>query len=469
MKRLIFAATALIAAHSACEAAPIWSCGGDKKPETASPCADPEIVRLDRAIDARLSRLIATADPVTALLLKRDRRWFLNALIVGNPSEVELKEDSDRESMRAKLQARLKTLEPMQPRASELPGEWANALLAATITKGAGDALHIEIAGKVEYAELDDPAECELKAEVKPGADGWFSGTPVRPDGKTPEETKEKPNLIRMRMQAGTLRIVLVESERADFCTASSFVTGTYFATGAPPSGKTQAVAPSFDCATAKNEDEEEICSDPELAQKDVELAKLYRDTLKRLDPKTAGHLREDQRGWSRLKNYSFRFYLNPYWDKRHSMVHHTSSARDELLQIQDGRIAMLRGLDETRKGVTGRWTSYNAALTIAPKKDAKDGTLMVSGGKWDANDYKAGCEFDTDGKPAGNALKTSDGAPRFARDGATLTVDAHYPDKPRTRGMELKMERPEYCSRLDSAKARLFPVKDGVKVKEGR
>jgi hypothetical protein len=57
-------------------------------------------------------------------------------------------------------------------------------------------------------------------------------------------------------------------------------------------------------------------------------------------------------------------------------------------------------------------------------------------------------------------------GAPRIARDGISLTVDAHYPDKARTKDMELKMERPDYCRRLDSAKARLFPIKDDVKVK---
>jgi len=50
-----------------------------------------------------------------------------------------------------------------------------------------------------------------------------------------------------------------------------------------------------------------------------------------------------------------------------------------------------------------------------------------------------------------------------------TLTVDAQYPDRTRNKDMELKMERPDYCSRMDSAKARLFPVKDGMKVYGGR
>ena len=470
MKSVFLAIAALVAAVTSSTAAPIWNCGGGKKPEATSPCTDPEIVRLDKAVDARLGRLIAGADPVTALLLKRDQRWFQDALIRGNASDVELKDNTERQSMKDRLQARLKALEAMQPKGDGLPGTWANALLTAKVTKAAGDALQIEIGGKIEYADLDEPVECGLKAEMRPEADGWFIGKPARLDGKPPEETKDKADVLRLRMQAGTLRIVLIESERSDACTASSFVTGSYFATGtAPSSGKVQTVAPSFYCATAKNEDEEEICADPELAQKDVELAKLYRETLKRLDPKNAGYLREDQRGWAVIKNDSFSFNLHPYSDKRYSMVHHTSGARGDLLQSQNERIEMLRGLDVARKGFAGRWIGYNAGLTIAPKKDATDGTLAINGGKWDANDYKAHCEYDAEGRISGNTFKTDGGAPRLARDGMTLTVDAHYPDKTRTKDMELKMERPDYCSRMDSAKARLFPVKDGVKVKEGR
>lgn len=468
MKSLFCAAAALILAHVSCEAAPIWNCGGAKKPEAASPCADPEIVRLDKAIDARLGRLIAAADPVTALLLKRDQRWFVEAAIEGSPSDLQLREDAERESLRTKLGARLKTLEAMQPKANGPSGEWANAFLTVKVTKTADDTLQVEIAGNVKYAGLDEPAECKLKAAVKPSADGWFTGAPARLDGKPMEASKDEPAALRMRLQAGTLRVVLVEGERTDFCTAPEFITGTYFATGAPSSGAAQAVAPSFDCRTAKNEDEEEICADPELAQRDVEIAKLYRDALKRLDAKAQGYLREDQRGWAKIKNDMYRFHVHPGWDKRHYMVHHIGNARASLTLSQTERIGMLRSLDETRKGFLGRWAAYNAEATIAPKKDTADGTLSIVGSKWDGLDYKAGCEFDAEGKASGNAFK-SDGEPRFARDGITLTVDARYPDKPRTKGMELKMERPDYCRRLDSAKARLFPVKDDVKVKEGR
>ena len=473
MKSFVVTTAALIWANLPCQASPIWSCKTGPKPDAASPCADPEIVRIDKAIDARMTRLTASADPVTAMLLKRDQRWFLETLTEGKAAELELREE-DREGARAKLAARLKMLEAIQPRAGALAGEWVNALLTVKITKGAGDALQVEIVGKVDYPDHDETAECGVKAEVKPGQDGWFAGPPAPLDDEKPKDdkqadaTKDTPGVLRLRLQAGTLRVVLIEPERAEFCTAPGFVTGTYFATGAATSGAAPTVAPSFDCKTAKNEDEEEICSDPELARLDIQIAALYRDTLKRLDAKTQAHLRDDQRGWSKMKKDIFSFYLHPAWDKRSYMVHHSSSARDELAKSLEGRIGLLDGLDDGRKGFVGRWIGYNASATITPKKEATDGTLSVTGGKWEGLDYKAHCEFDTDGKIAGNQLNSDDG-PRLARDGMTLTVDAHYPDRTRNKDMELKMERPDYCSRMDSAKARLFPVKDGMKVYGGR
>ena len=70
---------------------------------------------------------------------------------------------------------------------------------------------------------------------------------------------------------------------------------------------------------------------------------------------------------------------------------------------------------------------------------------------------HKEHCDFDGEGRIVGNGFKPSeDGLPKFRRDGATLTVDGDDPDPDRNGDNK----RPDYCSRLDSAKARLFPVK---------
>ena len=54
-------------------------------------------------------------------------------------------------------------------------------------------------------------------------------------------------------------------------------MTGAPAATSAPEAAFVPRAHPSFDCARARNEAERLICSDDELARRDVELARLYR------------------------------------------------------------------------------------------------------------------------------------------------------------------------------------------------
>ena len=109
-------------------------------------------------------------------------------------------------------------------------------------------------------------------------------------------------------------------------------ITGSYFAVG-PRSGPagdpaTRTVHPSFDCATAKNADEEEICADPDLAQRDSEIARTYRDNLRRLDSKLGSYLRDDQRAWIKANSDNFETFLHPYWDKQDYLLHQTGNVR---------------------------------------------------------------------------------------------------------------------------------------------
>ena len=54
-------------------------------------------------------------------------------------------------------------------------------------------------------------------------------------------------------------------------------VTGAPAATSAPEAAFVPTAHPSFDCADARNEAERLICTDSDLARRDVELARLYR------------------------------------------------------------------------------------------------------------------------------------------------------------------------------------------------
>jgi hypothetical protein len=122
-------------------------------------------------------------------------------------------------------------------------------------------------------------------------------------------------------------------------------------------------------------------------------------------------------------------------------------------------RLAMLANIDETRPGLAGHWLAYNAMLAILPAPDQHDGSVSIEGGKWVTGSHKEHCDFDGEGRIVGDRFKPdADGLPKLRRDGATLTVDGDDPDPDRKGNVHHK--RPDYCTRLDSAKARLFPVK---------
>jgi hypothetical protein len=121
-------------------------------------------------------------------------------------------------------------------------------------------------------------------------------------------------------------------------------------------------------------------------------------------------------------------------------------------------RIAMLVNLDEQRDELRGLWIAYNAALTIEPAKGKPDGTLTADGNKWLSGEYKWSCGFKSDGRVEGGAFKPEHPFPTLTRDGATLVVSAEDPD-----GDDNPMPpggHPVYCTRMHSAKARLFPVR---------
>src|SRR5262249_53892762 len=146
---------------------------------------------------------------------------------------------------------------------------------------------------------------------------------------------------------------------------------------------------------------------------------------------------------------------LQPGSDKAQSTVHHTSAAREQLYLRQRQRIVLLANLDEERKGIEGVWHGYNASLTLSPAKGKSDGTLHAQGGKWDVEDYKAYCNFDSDGKIQNGIFKAVEEFPKLTRDSDTLVIDA---EDARRGDKSSDTEQPGYCSRMRSPKARLFP-----------
>jgi uncharacterized protein len=452
MKPLPFAILAglLVCALAAPQSAAALACFVQSTPVPAAVCADADVMRLDKAVDVALARAVAGTDALTALLLKRDQRWFADSLSSGTG----IADDRERKRFTAALQRRLDVLEHSGARAEGLQGTWFNAFNDLKVEAATDGTLRVELISRMVYRDSDGVAGCSARAELKRDSEGWFTGTAINTtEGATPPDNP--PFKLRLRRQANTLRVVLTQDEQDSFCGKTEQLTGSYLPTGLATTRIGKAAAeltkPSFDCATAKNLDEEEICADPLLAKTDGEIARAYRDILKRLDTTLAGHLRADQRAWVKANATSFEMHLNPGWNKEASEFHHTGNAREELGLRLDERLAMLTNLDVTREGVAGLWFAHNALLAIQPN-EAKDGSMRAVGRKWDTSDRKARCDFEAEGRIVAGTFKTTGDLPDLARDGATLVIGG----KERTR--------PDYCNRMGS-KARLFPIKAGARI----
>jgi uncharacterized protein len=434
-----------------------FDCAGKDADQFTTICRDAEIMRLDRAVDASLVRAQHAVDPVTAMLLRRDQNWVME-IAGGAYAQFNGADDPRRLRIILVLQQRLAMLDHMASRAAGITGEWANALATAKITAVPDGSFHVEALLKAPYWD-GDAVTCPLAADIKRGDDGWLSG-PAKMV-MIYEHNKDPPVItpdfqLRARLQANSLRIVVAEDNDRPGCVFGKNLTGSYFpiagASAAVPSAMPPPItAPSFNCATAKSSDEQEICSDPELAEKDVAIAATYSDVLRRLDAKSDEYLREDQRAWVADNRDAYDSQIHAAWDKQYYYVHHTGNAREELYLRLKERLAMLKNLDEKREGEEGLWVGYNALLAIAPDKD-KRGMLQAAGHKWETGDWKSHCDFTADGKMAGGHFRTDDEFPKLMRDAVTLTL------------ADEKIQ-PGYCERMKSPKARLFPVKDGANV----
>jgi uncharacterized protein len=457
----------LFAGHGAAAA----TCPGAEK--NVAICADRALAKLHQAGEAKLKRLVAAADPLTALLLRRDQRWWFEMVVGRDNDPSDPADEAERKRKTSLLEDRLAALGRLTPGAipDGIAGEWINAFGNVKVDRH-GDAMTVEISSSVSYPEAgEETFECAVKAEVKLRPDGWYAGASATADDDDDANAPAKPapdgkGEFRLRLQGNTLRVVLVSDDQITLCNGPETITGSYFLAGPGP-GRAGAVAartvaPSFDCANAKNADEEEICSDPDLARLDAEIARTYRDTLRRLDPGLAGYLRDDQRAWSKGNTGAFDIFLHPYWDKQHYFMSQTGNVREEWQTRMRERLAMLANIDDKRQGFAGHWIAFNAMLSVLPDPAEHDGSVKVEGGKWVTGSHKQYCDFDFDGQIVGNRFTVSgDDVPKFRREGGTLTIDGDDPDP--DRHGEVARKHPGYCTRLSSAKVRLLPVKPGA------
>jgi uncharacterized protein YecT (DUF1311 family) len=332
----------------------------------------------------------------------------------------------------------------------------------------------------------DHQWSCRASALLKPETGGWFAGTMLtEPDAvaqhpdtgllKGANGKPSQPPTIKLRRQGDTLRVVAGMPDDSSYlltlmphCRSPGQVTGSFFASGKPEIAATaEKIESSFtkpafiDCTRPDTASDEEICSDPDLAENDQRLNRAWKALLPRLDDVTRRALIDDQRHWVGAQANQYQLSLHPGSFKLTTDMHHTAGGRDGIYRLQRARIALLEGFDGNRKGLSGTWFGYTAVLTVTV---GGDGGLEAKGWKWEQGDWKAGCEYDMSGKVRGGTFRADDGGKNpdtLERDHATLIVnrrdDAFAKARKSPDGVdEMKCRR----SMEASSTARLFPAK---------
>jgi uncharacterized protein len=315
----LFALALLVSTLSRAEAA-AFTCSG---PIPNRECSDRELIGVDWAVDGEFDAIIKSADPLTKLLLRRDQAWFVEIVTRGFTRKYEGANDPQRLRLLDTLTRRIVMLNEigLRPVAAGPAGSWGNALATIMVREAGHGALQVTLSAKLAYEERDDTLTCDLAGMFTQDGTGWFAGELAAPDAAGARAP------TRLRLQGNTLRMVHTDDTDTDrqVCGSLSIITGSYFS-----------------LHPAANSDEEEICADPELATRDIRMARLYAETLRRLEPRLAAELRTDQRGWAKDNPTAYDASLHPASAKDTSTLHHTDDARDELRLRLDERLAML-------------------------------------------------------------------------------------------------------------------------------
>ncbi len=140
MKPLGWAFLMLVSGIAGIGNAHALDCNGLQNAKDAS-CANKDIVLLATATDAAIARVRASGDPLTALLLRRDHRWFetnLGEAVIDASSQGHV-------AAMDMLQRRIAMLGQLRVGTNTAPaGEWMNALGGAFVKEISKDTLAVE-------------------------------------------------------------------------------------------------------------------------------------------------------------------------------------------------------------------------------------------------------------------------------------------------------------------------------------
>ena len=319
-------------------------------------------------------------------------------------------------------------------------GKWVNTFGSVTVTPADGGTFRLASDTSAVYGTGSDRRRtCKVRALVKPSSGAWLTGAmlpdeaakrdrrqdrpaipnPSRNPGKNAPPGRDAAHRARGRRMARrrTSRLrIYVAAHRELLCRRQ--------AEAVADKADTTFVPPTFDCTRPETASDEEICADPDMAANDQKLNKVWKALLPRLDDTTRRALTDDQRNWVKAQASQYPEFLHPAWNKTTSQMHYTADARDKLERLQRERIALIEGFDDKRVGLAGTWLAYNAVIEVTADKN---GSITTKGWKWDQGDWKAGCDYEMNGKLVRGAFRSDENRKNpdtLERDHATLIVN---------------------------------------------
>lgn len=203
--------------------------------------------------------------------------------------------------------------------------------------------------------------------------------------------------------------------------------------------------APTFDCKKAMEAAEKLICSHPELAKLDREIADAFATALTRLDAKGDAALRKEQ-GW-------FNDLREAIVDPDYTFIGGTPAERlGKLLESRRDFLNTIRK-PTSSQSIAGKWRNYFGSVTIGQLSNKSADVTMVAvdpyAGRWI-------CENDGKALHQGrslilNASKPSGTRVTLSRDGDMISVKELFKAGEYT---------PEYCGHNGSLAGHYFLTK---------
>lgn len=215
---------------------------------------------------------------------------------------------------------------------------------------------------------------------------------------------------------------------------------------------------PSFDCSTARKNFERMTCGDAKLAELDTRLNRAYAAAIASLPLDDAAALKADQRLFNQENDLAIDEASQRPWIKRPEMDESPEDAIAELRLRFRERLAMLENLDVGRKDFAGLWMSHDTTIVVTPAKGAgatNPATVGIAGRKFSVGDYHSHCDFGaSDDFPVEDGKIALDGKHWAERKGERLAI------LPEATANDPAEDQPDFCFRMRSPAAMLFPVK---------